>query len=51
VHSVWVDGQRVVEDYRCTTIDEAALYEEIQQAAEAYVRRSGLPPVVPWPLP
>ncbi len=51
VHSVWVDGQRVVEDYRCTTIDEAALYAEIQQAAEAYVRRSGLPPVVPWPLP
>jgi cytosine/adenosine deaminase-related metal-dependent hydrolase len=50
VHSVWVDGRRVVEGYRCTTIDEAALYAEAQAAAEAIVRRSGLPATGAWPV-
>jgi len=50
VHSVWVDGRRVVENYRCTTIDEDRLYAEAQAAAEAITRRSGLPPVCPWPV-
>jgi cytosine/adenosine deaminase-related metal-dependent hydrolase len=50
VHSVWVDGKRVVDNYRCTAIDEDRLYAEAQAAAEAVTGRSGLPPVCPWPV-
>ena len=50
VHSVWVDGVRVVDDYRCTTIDEDALYAEAQAAGEAVVSRSGLPSLCAWPV-
>jgi 5-methylthioadenosine/S-adenosylhomocysteine deaminase len=50
VHSVWVDGKRVVDDYRCTTIDEDRLYAESQLAAEQIVARSGLPTLTRWPL-
>ena len=50
VHSVWVDGRRVVDDYRCTLVDEAQLYAEAQRAAEAIIGRSGLPAVCPWPV-
>lgn len=45
VHSVWVDGVRVVDDHRCTLIDEDALYAEAQQAGEAIIERSNLPPM------
>jgi cytosine/adenosine deaminase-related metal-dependent hydrolase len=50
VHSVWVDGVRVVEDFRCTTIDEDALYGEAQAMAEAVLARSGLPLLNEWPV-
>lgn len=50
VHSVWVDGVRVVEDQRCTLIDEAALQAEGQAMAEAVLGRSGLPLVSEWPI-
>ncbi|MEE4450655.1 amidohydrolase family protein [Novosphingobium resinovorum] len=50
VHSVWVDGVRVVEDQRCTLIDEAALQAEGQAMAEAILARSGLPLVSEWPV-
>ncbi len=50
VHSVWVDGKRVVDNYRCTTIDEERLYAEAQSAAEALTGRSGLPTILPWPV-
>jgi len=30
VHSVWVDGERVVEGYHCTRVDEQALYAAAQ---------------------
>ncbi len=49
VHSVWVDGKRVVDNYRCTTIDEERLYADVQRAAEAIVKRSGLPDKAKWP--
>ena len=42
VHSVWVDGRRVVDDYRCTLVDEEALYADAQRAAEDITTRSGL---------
>ena len=50
VHSVWVDGKRVVDNYRCTTIDEDRLYADAQDAARSITRRSGLPLVCPWPV-
>jgi cytosine/adenosine deaminase-related metal-dependent hydrolase len=50
VHSVWVDGVRVVNDYRCTRIDEQALYRKAQDAARALLERSGVPARCAWPL-
>jgi len=50
VHSVWVDGVRVVEDHRCTLIDEPDLFRRAQTAAEAIVERSGVPNVQAWPV-
>lgn len=50
VHSVWVDGRRVVDDYRSTTIDEEKLYAEAQAAADAITSRSGLPRISAWPV-
>ncbi len=50
VHSVWVDGVRVVENHRCTLIDEADLFYRAQKAAEALVKRSGVPNVQSWPV-
>jgi len=50
VHSVVVDGRVVVEDYRCTTIDEDALWAQAQQMGEAITARSGLPDKAKWPV-
>jgi 5-methylthioadenosine/S-adenosylhomocysteine deaminase len=50
VHSVWVDGRRVVDNYRCTTIDEEKLYAEAQAAADSITGRSGLPRISAWPV-
>ena len=50
VHSVWVDGVRVVEDFRCTLIDEPALYAQGQALADAMLARSGLPRLSAWPV-
>lgn len=50
VHSVWVDGRRVIDGYRCTTIDEERLLSEAQVAADAVIARSGLPRVSSWPV-
>jgi cytosine/adenosine deaminase-related metal-dependent hydrolase len=49
VHTVFVDGRKVVDDYRLTTIDERALYQRAQEAGEAIVARSGLPDRAKWP--
>lgn len=50
VHSVWIDGRRVVDDYRCTLVDEARLFADAQAASRAIAARSGLPTVCPWPI-
>jgi 5-methylthioadenosine/S-adenosylhomocysteine deaminase len=50
VHSVWVNGRRVVENYRCTTVDEDRLYAEVDRAGMAVVKRSGLPDRQVWPV-
>jgi len=49
VHTVFVDGRRVVDDYRLTTIDEEKLYAEAQRAGERIVERAGLPDKARWP--
>jgi cytosine/adenosine deaminase-related metal-dependent hydrolase len=50
VHTVLVDGQVVVEDYRCVTIDEDRLWADVQVAGEAITGRSGLPDKAKWPI-
>ena len=50
VHSVWVDGKRVIDNYRCATMDEDAVMRQAQAAAKAITGRSGLPVVSPWPM-
>ncbi len=48
VHTVFVEGRKVVDDYRLTTIDTASLFERAQRAGEAIVKRSGLPDRRKW---
>jgi 5-methylthioadenosine/S-adenosylhomocysteine deaminase len=50
VHSVWIDGKRVVDNYTCTTIDEEKVLAEAQAAAGSIMGRSGLPYVYDWPV-
>lgn len=49
VHTVFVGGRRVVEDYRCTTIDEDDLLRRAQIAGDGIRQRSGLPDRAKWP--
>src|SRR3546814_19948729 len=51
VHTVFVDGRKVVDAYRLTTIDEARLYGEAQPAGEPSPRSYALPdpPISPRP--
>ncbi|MDG1267333.1 MAG: amidohydrolase family protein [Ilumatobacter sp.] len=50
VHTVFVDGVKVVEDGQMTTIDEGPFYNRCQLAGEAITARSGLPDKAKWPL-
>ena len=50
VHSVWVDGVRLLDNHRATMLDETALYARVQTAAEAIAARSGVPRICPWPV-
>jgi 5-methylthioadenosine/S-adenosylhomocysteine deaminase len=50
VHSVWVNGIRLIDNYHSTVVDEAALYRQAQIAGEAIIKRSGVPFVCPWPV-
>ncbi len=50
VHSVWVDGVRLIDNYHSTVFDEEALYRQAQIAGEAIIKRSGVPFVCPWPI-
>lgn len=50
VHTVFVDGRRVVANYRLTTVDEDDLYRRAQRAGEAITQRSGLPDKAKWPV-
>jgi 5-methylthioadenosine/S-adenosylhomocysteine deaminase len=50
VHTVFVDGRRVVEAGRITALDEERFYAECQAAGEAVVARSGLPDRAKFPV-
>jgi 5-methylthioadenosine/S-adenosylhomocysteine deaminase len=50
VHTVLVDGAVVVENYRCTTIDEDELWARAQEMGESITARSGLPDKAKWPV-
>ena len=50
VHTVIVDGKVVIEDGRCTTIDEDELWAKAQQMGEAITARSGLPDKAKFPV-
>jgi cytosine/adenosine deaminase-related metal-dependent hydrolase len=48
VHTVFVDGHKVVDGYRLTTVDEHDLYRRAQAAGESIVARTGLPDRSKW---
>ncbi|HLG87958.1 MAG TPA: amidohydrolase family protein [Alphaproteobacteria bacterium] len=50
VHSVWIDGVRVLEAGRATLLDEAKLVADGKQAGRAVVARTGLPYRSTWPV-
>ncbi len=50
VHTVFVDGAKVVEAGRMTTVDEETFYQRCQSAGEAVVARSGLPDKAKYPI-
>ncbi len=50
VHSVWVDGVRVIDNYRSTMIDEAELFDKARRSSAAIMARTGLSVHSPWPL-
>lgn len=50
VHSVWVDGVRVVDNYRSTLLDEHEIYQKAQVAAGDILKRSGVPSRCAWPV-
>ena len=50
VHTVFVDGVKVVDDYRCTRVDELALYAKAETSGAAVALRAGLSNAGPWPV-
>ncbi|HEY2481493.1 MAG TPA: amidohydrolase family protein [Caulobacteraceae bacterium] len=50
VHSVWIDGVRVVEAGGATTLDEAKLLADARQAGAEVIARTGLPTLTTWPI-
>lgn len=50
VHTVFVDGAKVVDAGRMTTVDEDAMWGAAQQAGEAITIRSGLPDKAKFPI-
>ena len=50
VHTVFVDGKKVVEAGRMTTIDEERFWAQCQKAGEAITSRSGLPDKAKYPV-
>jgi len=49
VHTVFVDGRKVVEGYRLTSVDEERLYARAGEAARQVLARAGLAARPRWP--
>jgi 5-methylthioadenosine/S-adenosylhomocysteine deaminase len=49
VRDVMVDGRMVVENSRCVTVDEPALYEQAQQQHDSLLARAGITAPHRWP--
>jgi 5-methylthioadenosine/S-adenosylhomocysteine deaminase len=50
VHSVWVDGERVIENYHSTMVDEDELRAKAREVGKNIVKRAGIPVHSPWPV-
>lgn len=50
VHSVWIDGVRVLDAGHHTMIDEEKLLADARQAGRAIIARTGLPNQTAWPV-
>ena len=50
VHTVLVDGEVVVEDAHCLTVDEERLWRDAQRMGESITARSGLPDRAKFPV-
>jgi 5-methylthioadenosine/S-adenosylhomocysteine deaminase len=50
VHSVWIDGARVLDGGRSTRLDEAKLLADARQAGLALIARTQLPNRTSWPV-
>jgi 5-methylthioadenosine/S-adenosylhomocysteine deaminase len=50
VRTVLVDGRVVLDEGRLTTVDEGALYAEVERLSRPHVRRAGLPVESAWPV-
>ena len=50
VHTVLVDGKKVVEEGRITAFDEEKFYASCQESGEKVVERSGLPDKAKFPI-
>ena len=48
VHSVWIDGVRVIDDGHASLFDEDKLLADARQAGAALIARTGLPIQTPW---
>jgi 5-methylthioadenosine/S-adenosylhomocysteine deaminase len=50
VHSVWIDGVRVLDAGRSTLIDEHKILADARAAGRAVIARTGLPNRTEWPV-
>ncbi|AKH42631.1 cytosine/adenosine deaminase-related metal-dependent hydrolase [Altererythrobacter atlanticus] len=50
VHSVWVDGRRVVDNYHSTLIDEEKLFAEAEAAGKDVLEKANMPIPSEWPV-
>ena len=50
VHSVWIDGVRVLAAGHSTKLDEAKILADARQAGRALIARTGLPNRTEWPV-
>ena len=49
-HSVWIEGERVIDAYRSTRIDEEKLLADIRKSSAAIIERAGVKVHSPWPV-